>query len=32
VKSGHGKFYEIETGRWVLEVRLPSIHSQYWTN
>jgi len=33
VKSGRRKFYEIETGRWVLEVRLPSmLHWQYWSN
>jgi len=31
VKSGGCKFYEIETGRWVLEVRLPSTpQTQQW--
>jgi hypothetical protein len=31
VNSGACKFYEIEAGRWVLEVRLPSaLHTQQW--
>lgn len=31
VKSGGCKFYEMEKGRWVLEVHLPTIqHAQRW--
>jgi hypothetical protein len=31
VNSGACKLYEIEAGRWVLEVRLPSaLHTQQW--